>query len=635
MTEADGSGTQDTREAWSTRRCAVVLGVWLLSCSTVFCSGVWLHGHPGGRLFTAERADAQQEIWFLGFAAHALSHLQHPFLTNLMYAGQGGVNTLSNTSELAVGVLFAPVTWIAGPIVTFNLVTLLAPVATGLVTFWSLQSVTRRRFGQCVAATMVAFAPNLVAAAVGGHLMVTLFIYPPIVFALMTDLLVTKRRSDVRNGIWLGLATAVQFFIGTELLVISVTVTAVALLVVWVLAPRRSVPWGGLFRAGSWAVGIAGVLLAYPLWFALAGPQHVTGPAWPIILYANHHPGDIVGIGHGGVAFTASGIGLGINTTYLGWALLTFLAVSAPHWRGRTPVVLAATGVVSWLLSLGSPAQATGFFGTVSHPMRLLDHLPLFDAVIAARFDLGCTFCAALLLAFSIDGWAAVVAERWERNGRAERVARIVVATAAIVACLPVVATYRIPSAAPVHEPWWFAARASTLHPGGNVTVYPNYQTLMWEAVQDFPFPITGGYAIIPGTDGTTSQAFEVPRPLDAVLLRAEVLRKRPTGLDLTDATLPDALATLKERSVSTVVVLTKEANAGYVAATFTSLLGRGPTVDHRVMVWHHVQAQLPDHPVPGAAAAIATCAWRWHRSAADAVRCSEIVLTAARHLGA
>ena len=634
MTEADGSGTQDTREAWSTRRCAVIFGAWLLSCSTVFCSGVWLHGHPGGRLFAAERADAQQEIWFLGFAAHVLSHLQHPFLTNLMYAGQGGVNTLSNTSELAVGVLFAPVTWIAGPIVTFNLVTLLAPVATGLVTFWSLQCVTERRVGQCVAATMVAFAPNLVAAAVGGHLMVTLFIYPPIVFALMTDLLVTKRRSDMRNGIWLGLATAVQFFIGTELLVITVTVTAVALLVAWVLAPRRSVQWGSLVRAGSWAVGIAGVLLAYPLWFVLAGPQHVTGPAWPIIPFANHHPGDVLGLGHGGATFTASGVGLGINTTYLGWALLIALAISAPRWRGRTPVVLAVTGVISWLLSLGNPARATGLFGAVFHPMRLLDHLPLFNAVMAARFDLGCTFCAALLIAFSVDGWMRVVEERWADNDRSKRFGGGVVGAAAILVCLPVVATYGIPSAAAVHEPWWFAARASSLHPEGNVTVYPNYRTLMWEAVQDFPFPITGGYAIIPGMDGTTSQAFDVPRPLDGVLLRAEVLRKRPSGLDLTNATLPDALATLKERSVSTVVVLTKDANAGYVAATFTSLLGRGPIVDHGVMVWHHVQAELPDHPVPGAAAAIATCAWRWHRSAADAVHCSEIVLAAARHLG-
>ncbi len=136
-----------------------MLGVtmWLLLWSLVYTAAIWTSGHPGGFLFTNERADTQQEIWFLGFAAHAIRHGQNPFFTTLMYAGRGGVNTLANTSELAIGVLLAPVTWIFGPVLSVNLATLMAPVVTGAVTFRCLRHVTVRRFGKALAATLVAF----------------------------------------------------------------------------------------------------------------------------------------------------------------------------------------------------------------------------------------------------------------------------------------------------------------------------------------------------------------------------------------------------------------------------------------------------------------------------------------------
>ena len=607
-----------------------MLGVtmWLLLWSLVYTAAIWTSGHPGGFLFTNERADTQQEIWFLGFAAHAIRHGQNPFFTTLMYAGRGGVNTLANTSELAIGVLLAPVTWIFGPVLSVNLATLMAPVVTGAVTFRCLRHVTVRRFGKALAATLVAFSPGIVGAAVGGHLMLTVFVYPPIVLFLLFDLFVAKRRSPRWIGIAFALATTVQFFIGTELLAMTACTTVIGLLVAFVVNPRYRPEWERLAQAAAWAIGGTVLLLGYPLWFAVAGPQHVNGPAWPIVPFAHHAPSDIL---HGGLLndnFGGTGVGGGINTAFLGMALLVVLALSIPVWRRRTATVIGIVGVLAWMLSLGDPIGATGAWAHLTHPMHFLNHITIFQGIMASRFDLVAAFCAAVLLSFSVDGWIAVVRNRPARRGpRVQRATTVVVYAVAALVLLPIFSMYALPPAAAIHEPRWFAASARHLRPSGNVLVFPNFSTLVWEAREDFPFPIMGGYAIIPGPDGQRALSMVPPSPLDDVLLRAEVAYG-VQSVNLTSATLPTALETLRHRGVSTVVVLTKAPLAGVVAANFTGLFARGPRIDHGTMIWAINGSLLPKRPRPGAGPAIATCAWRWRLSANDAVRCVE------RHLG-
>ena len=46
-----------------------------------------------------------------------------------------GVNLLANTSSVAIGVALAPITWIFGPIATFNVALFLSPVLSALAMF--------------------------------------------------------------------------------------------------------------------------------------------------------------------------------------------------------------------------------------------------------------------------------------------------------------------------------------------------------------------------------------------------------------------------------------------------------------------------------------------------------------------
>lgn len=583
--------------------------------------GVWLSGHPGGRLPIAQRSDAQQEIWFLGFAAHALAHLSNPFATSLMYGGRGGINVLANTSELAIGVPFATVTWLLGPIVTYNLVTLLAPIVTATVTYVAVGPVLTRPAARFLCAGFFAFAPAVVLASVGGHLMVTLLVYPPIVFAIAVDLLVTKRRPPRQLGVALGVATVVQFFIGTEVLALTTVTVAVACVVAWVGRHPTPVPWPAILRCVATASAVAGVALAYPLWFALVGPQHVVGPPWPIIPFAHHRPGQIVSSIHGGAVTSAGGVAHGLNTAFLGWPVLALAAVVVALVRRRLVVVVATTGFVGWLLSLGAPVDARGFVGTLTHPMVLLSRVHPFDAAMAGRFDLVVSFAAAILLGIGVEAGLDRAARRTSAPARTRRLAAVAVVGVAWAATLPIVSAYDAPAVSSIHEPWWLAARAASFHPAGPVLLVPTYETLMWHAASGFPFDLNLGYAIVPSPTSDHALSFSPTDPLTA-LVESASLREKPSRVNLNAVTAPVARSLLSRWHTADIVLLTRFTNAGLVAANLTATIGALPASDHGVLIWRDVPALLRN-PMPEAApSAIEACAARWRHGASYAVAC-------------
>ena len=85
-------------------------------------------------------------------------------------------------------------------------------------------------------------------------------------------------------GLALGLLATVQFLIGTEVLVIAVATAAVGLVLVLAagLTAREDPAGPPALRPAlrGWGPSASAVLLAYPTWFALAGPAHLSGSIW-------------------------------------------------------------------------------------------------------------------------------------------------------------------------------------------------------------------------------------------------------------------------------------------------------------------------------------------------------------------
>lgn len=216
---------------------AAVIG-GLLAISLIMWWRVWVTGHPTSTI-SCLCGDESGTLEILDWTPWALAHGHNPFFSNAIFAGQGGANMLTNTTWIVGSLLFSPVTWLFGPIATFNVVVTLAPVASGWCCFLACRQFSRFVPGQIVAAVLYGFSPIIVTLEPVGHLAQIWLIYPPLAFLILYDLFVTQRCSPLFLSVSLALLTVVQFFISTEVLTISLVAGGIGMIVAAILAPRQ------------------------------------------------------------------------------------------------------------------------------------------------------------------------------------------------------------------------------------------------------------------------------------------------------------------------------------------------------------------------------------------------------------
>ena len=86
-----------------------------------------------GKLFS-NASDFTQSVWFLGWVPHALVHGLNPFFSNAMFVPTG-VNLAQNTESPFLGLVAAPFTLTLGPVVSANLLMVLAMPASATAAF--------------------------------------------------------------------------------------------------------------------------------------------------------------------------------------------------------------------------------------------------------------------------------------------------------------------------------------------------------------------------------------------------------------------------------------------------------------------------------------------------------------------
>src|SRR5579872_1593338 len=79
----------------------------------------WLHG-IAHTLPCGGCGDNGQEVWFLGWQAHALTNLVNPLRTDWVVYPYGA-DLANNTSMPLAGMIATPITLLFGPIASYNL----------------------------------------------------------------------------------------------------------------------------------------------------------------------------------------------------------------------------------------------------------------------------------------------------------------------------------------------------------------------------------------------------------------------------------------------------------------------------------------------------------------------------------
>ncbi len=582
---------------------------------------VWVTGHPTSTI-TCPCGDTAQGVWFQAWTAWAIAHLHNPFLSHAIFAGQGGANMLDNTSGIFPAILTAPITWLFGPIASFNVAATLAPVVSGWAFFAFARSVTNWLPGQLLGTALWAFSPFLIAGVVGGHFQITWLYFPPVAAWALHELFAGRRHPPLLAGTVLGLATVAQFFTGTEVLAMTVVIGTFGTLAALALSPREA--WSHRRRIATGlaaAIALAAVLLAYPAWFALAGPRHIVGPVWADTPYFGSAPGGLLGPGHFVHASTATerlggyfGPG-GPAGQFLGPAILVALAVAAAAWyRSRLAWVAACTGIAGWACSIGVVVVGPSVVRAVEHhrplpapdwwlPWSWLSRLPALEEALPLRFCLFTTFSAALLLTISSEKVRSLGLSLWHRHsghepGRGSAALWSVVVTAAGAALLiPIASSYTFPLVMhPEPVPAWFEQTAPRL-PDGTVVLAvpypasPSVDAMAWQAVDTLHFRLVGGYADTPLADGRSAWAHSPTGPTLILDALSNPLFAPPEANPSTIATLSHALTGWH---VQVVVVTNRAARPRQAVALLSEAVGRAPLRQQGAWVWYLSRHSLP-----------------------------------------
>ena len=401
--------TTATKGRWHWQSVAVVLAYLALGMIAYWSVLPDLTGRLAG-----STADFAQSVWFIGWVPHAMNHWLNPFFSGAMYVPTG-VNLAQNTASPFLGLLTYPISLLASPLVSANLLMVLAMPVSATAAFLVLRRWNVWGPAAALGGAIYGFSPYMVSQG-HGHVELIFIPVPPLIALTIEEIL--HRRGNPRwLGIQLGALVVVQWLISPEVLGDVVILSIAAL--VWI-ALRNPATWRTMARDAlepmAIAIGVVAVALAYPLWMLLAGPQRYVGPV--AALNADHYdllsfviPGPLQRVSFGlpsqwGGALNTDGYVQIENGGYIGIPLLLITAVLA--WRSRhrartqlTIVLLAVSGV----LSLGSSLYVAGKATHIPLPFVVIEHLPVVNDIQPGRISFATNAFLAAAIAFGLDDW--------------------------------------------------------------------------------------------------------------------------------------------------------------------------------------------------------------------------------------
>jgi hypothetical protein len=460
---------------------ASALGLYLLLSFLFYGLRVLLGGEAR---YIGPGDDPQIFIWAFAWWPHAILHGENPFVTHAIWA-PSGVNLTWTTSVPGLSIAFAPLTLLAGPVVSYNVAMVVLPALAAWSAFLLLCRVAGGTWGPLVGGYLFGFSSMLIAHEQGHAHVAGAFLVPLCALAVWRYL-----EDDLdRRGLVLRLGPlfAFQLLLSTELTFTLALALCSALLLAYAVAPDRRRRLRSLAAPVAASGAVAVVLTApfvYYLWRGLhtsafsppgafAGdvanlviPTHLqlAGFGWTNELY-RHFPGYL----------SEQGMFLGPAIAIVGLYV----------WRGR-----GGEGRRFLLIGLGVSLLAA--FGTRLHvyghslvwlPWSLVAHLPIWDNVLPVRLALYAFLAIATMAAL----WIA--AERNVLLGVALPVVGMV-ALMPNVGAKELVTPYRIP-------PFFTdAVYRSCLASGETILPLPisaGGDANLWQTSADFRFRLAGG----------------------------------------------------------------------------------------------------------------------------------------------
>jgi hypothetical protein len=589
---------------------------WLPAAAVYLLAGVamWWRvwaGHPTSSMVCA-CGDPASFAWFISWPAYAVSHGHSLFFTAQVHVPTG-MNLLVNTSVLALGVLLAPVTWLFGPIASLNVALTAAPVLSALSACACLRRALRLGWlGSFAGGMLFGFSPFMMRNEAVNHLQVSFLALTPLIFWCCYELTVTQRGKWWGWGAGLGVLVALQFFVGLEILTIVALTAALCLSLAFFAALTRKgtlsakVPFAtrGFLLAGA----VAGIILAYPLWFALAGPGHIHGAYWPYpaanglarvvlpLAQSSFQQTHLPMIGYLGPAGTLGG--------YLGVpALAVLVAAVVAVRRPLTKLCAAVTLILVWL-SLGAshlPVSHGGEPASLWLPWRAFGRVPVVDKITPANFSAAVVWFVAIAGALVVDRvWPAVPTGETRAGMTGATMTRAVGAgLLSLALVIPWLLSWPLPfTTNTVTTPAWVIHNSTRLPASAVVLFYPfpsSYrdQALVWQATSGLRYRIVGGRGIVAGPGAAADHGLAPGTP-EGTMSALSTSYSPHAHMRLPPQPTPAAVRSfrhaLRTWGVTNIVMTSGGRQPDYARQWLATVLGTQPQLENGAWVWNDVQ---------------------------------------------
>ena len=436
--------------------------------------------------------DPIQFIWFLNWWPWAIAHGLNPFISYYVWYPHG-FNLAWATSVPLAALLMWPVTWLSSAIVSYNVLSLVAPALSAWTAFLVARYLTRDAFASFIGGYLFGFSSYEFGEIIAHLNLDMIFIVP-----LLVLLVLLRIKGDLSRPKFVGalaLAMLVQLGLSSEVLATTCFFGAITWAIFLAFATREE-------RRQLWTVAreivlatvIMAVVAAPFLYFVMQNRADVPPQLHDPEVYSHDPlnyllPSEVV---PGRTLIWASIVRLhshgdnGAFDAYLGLPLILILILQLRELRPRPylkPLLLSLLVIV--ILSLGPVLHVAGVATGLWLPWRLILRIPLISQALPTRFSMFVTLVAGLTAAL----WLTAA-----RSGR-ERVWRYTLAGLACLCLLPDPGFLRHWTPLPL-EPFFEPQNiATSLEKNANVIILPYLGPgLIWQWQSGMYFTQSGGY---------------------------------------------------------------------------------------------------------------------------------------------
>lgn len=571
---------EETPQAKPRRRWVpdALVAAGFLAVAVYVTFGLW----RGDGVLRENRDDPIFFQWMLVHASRVFTHGENPFFAEQMNA-PFGLNLMANTSALGWTLPLAPVTILFGPWISFLTMTTLGLAGTAYAWYhvFSRHLVTHR-VAAIIGGAFCGFAPGMISHANGHPNIVSQFLVP---FIVVTVLKMRDPERWRRNGLVLGGLVIYQAFINEEVLFLAALIMIV-FIAVWAAqrpreARRLAVP---TLKAAGVCLGIAGIVLAYPIWWQFFGTSSYHGLPLGVqtmgtdLLAVKAYATESV-LGSRATSYGLASSGSEQNTFFGVPLLYVLLGVAVVLARSAAGRALIVTLLWFWWLSLGPTVLINGQPTDIKTPWYYIAELPLFNSVVPTRIGLALTPMIGVLLALAIDRFQP---DRF----------RVLWTAIVIAALLPIAPTPLATSAPHVPAtPVFFTSGAwRDVVPKDGVVLstppgwVPYLSAMSWQLDTNLDFNVVGGYYLAPNPDDPTRRASFGPAYPPTMRLIWFVGEEGANAL-ITDDHRRQAAKDFREYKVTTLVLPVAHERADLVKNTVDELVGPAKLVED-VWVW-------------------------------------------------